>query len=296
MKKPKIGFMGMGIMGQAMAQNLLRHGFPLWVYNRTAARCAILAELGARVASTPRELAEKAEVLIAMVSGPEAVYALLTGERGCARALDASKTFVNMGTVSPAFAREFHHVLAPLGAAYIDAPVSGSKKPAEEGALVILAGGDKARIEALGPVFLAMGKVVVYCGGVGQGSMLKMAVNLLLGTMAQGLAEAASLARCGGLSLDAFFQVLAAGPLACGLFGIKEPMLRKGLYPAQFPLKHMLKDLKSVVDTAYDTGAYAPLAHAALHTFRAAAARGLGDADFAAVAKLVGDLSQAQEE
>ncbi|MEW5772408.1 MAG: NAD(P)-dependent oxidoreductase [Thermodesulfobacteriota bacterium] len=296
MRKTRIGFMGMGIMGQAMAQNLLRHGFPLTAYNRTPARCAILAELGAKVAATPLELARQSDVLIAMVSGPEAVYALLTGETGCARALDESKTFVNMGTLSPAYARELAHAIEPLGAAYVDAPVSGSKKPAEEGRLVILAGGDRKRIKALEPVFLAMGKAVVHCGGVGQGSMMKMAVNMLLGTMMQGLAEAAALARGGGLSLEALFAVLAAGPLQCDLFAMKEPMLKRRQYPAQFPLRHMLKDLRHVVDTAQDAGTYAPLAHSALNTFRAAASRGLGDADFAAVAELVRSLSQAQED
>jgi 3-hydroxyisobutyrate dehydrogenase-like beta-hydroxyacid dehydrogenase len=296
MKKTRIGFMGMGIMGQAMAQNLLRHGFSLTVYNRTPARCAILKELGAKVAANPRELAGKSDVIIVMVTGPEAVYALLTGENGCARALDESKTFVNMSTVSPAYARELAHAIEPLGATYIDAPVSGSKKPAEEGQLVILAGGDKKRIKALEPVFLAMGKAVVNCGGVGQGSMMKMAVNMLLGTMMQGLAECTALARGGGLSLEALFAVLAAGPLQCGLFGLKEPMLKRRHYPAQFPLRHMLKDMRYVVDTVQDAGAYAPLAHAALNTYRAAASHGLGDADFAAVAELVRGLSQSQED
>jgi len=296
MKKQRIGFMGMGIMGQAMAQNLLRHGFPLTVFNRTAARCAILKELGAKVAASPRELAGKSDVVIVMVTGPEAVYALLAGEKGCARALDETKTFVNMGTVSPAYARELAHAIEPLGAAYIDAPVSGSKKPAEEGQLVILAGGDKARVKALEPVFLAMGRAVVHCGGVGQGSMMKMAVNMLLATMMQGLAEAAALARGGGLPLEALFAVLAAGPMQCGLFGLKEPMLKRRQYPAQFPLRHMLKDLRYVVDAVQEAGTYAPLAHAALNTCRAAVSRGLGDADFAAVAELVRSLSQSQED
>ena len=296
MKKTRIGFMGMGIMGQAMAQNLLRHGFPLTVYNRTPARCAILAELGARVAATPRDLAGQSDVLIAMVTGPEAVYALLTGENGCARALDETKTFVNMGTVSPAYTRELAHAIEPLGATYIDAPVSGSKKPAEEGQLVILAGGDARRIKSLEPVFLAMGKAVVRCGGVGQGSHMKMAVNMLLATMLQGLAESVALARGGGLSLEALFAVLAAGPMSCGLFSLKETMLKRRQYPAQFPLRHMLKDLRYVVETAQDAGAYAPLAHASLNTYRAAVSRGLGDADVAAVAELVRSLSQAQED
>lgn len=289
-KTTRIGFMGLGIMGLPMAENILQDGWNLTVYNRSRERTAILAELGAKVAATPRELAEGADVVVCMVTGPEAVYALLTGEDGCARGLAEGAAFVNMSTVSPAYAREIASGLEPLGVRYVDAPVSGSRKPAEEGKLVVLAGGPDETLAELEPLFLAMGRKVVRCGGVGRGSMAKMAVNMLLGSMIGALGETLAFARRGGLEDDVLFDVLNAGPMACPLFGLKEDMLRTGFYPAQFPLRHMAKDLKFAVDTAYETGAAVPGAASMLQLYRSAAARGLGDMDFAAVAQLLGEL------
>ncbi len=195
----RIGFMGLGIMGSAMARNLLRAGFPLMVYNRTAAKTEPLAAAGAQVAPSPLALAHDTEVLIAMVTGPEALEALLWGEEGAAGALGPGKTFINMSSVSPAYTLELAEQLQPLGVEFIDAPVSGTKKPAEEGTLIILAGGSQKKITALAPIWQALGRKVVYCGPVGQGSMMKMTVNLLLGVMLAGLTEAVNFGRRGGL-------------------------------------------------------------------------------------------------
>lgn len=286
----KIGFMGLGIMGRAMAENVLRAGFDLTVYNRSRDKAAILSELGAKVAATPFELARACDVIVVMLTGPEAVYALLTGDDGLARGLDASKVFVNMSTVSPAYAREIAAGLRPMGVTYVDAPVSGSKRPAEEGSLVILAGGPQETVTALDPLFLSMGKKVVYCGDVGQGSMAKMAINLLLATMMEGVGEMLGFTRSGGLSDDIILDIVNSGPLANGLFSLKEEMLRTGYYPAQFPLKHMAKDLKYVLDTAYETGAAVPVGSAVQQLYSSAKAKGLGDKDFAAVAQVLAEL------
>ncbi len=286
----RVGFLGLGIMGRAMAENVLRAGFPLTVYNRTADKAAILAALGARVAATPREVAEASDVVVAMLSGPEAVYAVLAGEDGAARGLERGKIFVNMSTISPAYAREIAGGLKPLGVQYVDAPVSGSKRPAEEGTLVVLAAGADAAIDAVEPVLLAMGRKVVRCGAVGQGSMAKMGVNLLLGAMMAGLGEALAFTRKGGLDDAVLMDIVASGPLACPLFAMKSEMLASGYYPAQFPLKHMAKDLKFVLDTAYDTGAATPLGAALSQLYGVGRARGLGEMDFAAVARVLEEL------
>lgn len=290
MRNARIGFMGLGIMGRPMAENVLQDGWSLTVYNRSRERTAILGELGARVAATPRELAEASDVVVCMVTGPEAVYALLTGEDGCARGLDPGNAFVNMSTVSPAYAREIASGLAPLGVDYVDAPVSGSARPAEEGNLVILAGGADQAVERVTPLLKSMGRKVIRCGGVGRGSMAKMAVNMLLGSMMEALGEALAFGRRGGLDDGVLFDALDGGPLACGLFAAKEQMLRSGRYSPQFPLKHMAKDLKFALDTAYETGAAAPGTSVMQQLYRAAVARGQGDMDFAAVAELVAEL------
>jgi 3-hydroxyisobutyrate dehydrogenase-like beta-hydroxyacid dehydrogenase len=286
----KIGFLGMGIMGRAMAGNLARAGHEVTVYNRTPLTAEELHLMGVSAAPTPRMLAERADVIIAMVTGPEAVEALLWGPDGAAEAFNGQKIFINMSTVSPRYTRDIAARLAPTSARFIDAPVSGSKKPAEEATLVILAGGPQRDVEESTPLFLTMGKRVVYCGEVGQGSMMKMAVNLLLGAMMEGLCEATAFAASGGLAVDAFLDVVSSGPLQCALFQMKGDMIRQSEFPAQFPLKHITKDLKFVVDTAYEMGAAIPAGQLLLHLYRACVARGLGDMDFAAVLEMLREL------
>jgi len=286
----KIGFLGMGIMGRAMAGNLARAGHEVIVYNRTVLRKEELESMGVSMAPNPRMLAEQADFIIAMLTGPEAIEALIWGPEGAGAAFNGHKVFINMSTVSPRYARELAARLAPTSVRFIDAPVSGSKKPAEDATLVILAGGRQQDVEEATPLLLRMGKKVVYCGAVGQGSMMKMAVNLLLGTMMEGLCEAATFAAKGGLAVDTFLDVVSSGPLNCALFQMKGDMIRGGEFPAQFPLKHITKDLKFVVDTAYETGAAIPAGHVLLHLYRACVARGLGDLDFAAVMEILREM------
>jgi 3-hydroxyisobutyrate dehydrogenase-like beta-hydroxyacid dehydrogenase len=287
--KKRIGFMGLGSMGRAMAANLLKAGFPVTVYNRDKQKTLALADMGALTADTPRQLAGNCDVAILMVTGPEAIDELLFGIDGAAEGL-AGKLCVNMSSVSPAYSRELAASLEAEGAVLIDAPVSGTKKPAEDGLLVILASGPEQTVRDLGDVFRAMGRKVVYCGPAGQGSMMKMTVNHLLGVMMHAFAEALLFGERGGLSMDAMMETIQSGAMACPMYQAKAPLLASGNYPASFPLKHMAKDLKYVLDTAYETGAHIPAAQAALGMYLLARERGLGDMDFAAVDKAMRDM------
>jgi 3-hydroxyisobutyrate dehydrogenase-like beta-hydroxyacid dehydrogenase len=288
----KVGFMGLGIMGAAMANNVHRAGFPLMVYNRSADKAEQFAELGVGVASSPRSLTNATDVIILMVTGPEAIDGLLFGPDGAAESLNDQKTLINMSSVSPAYTRELAKKLAPTAAAFIDAPVSGTKKPAEEGILLILAAGEKAKVEEVTPILETMGKKVIYCGAAGQGSMMKMTINLLLGLMMAGFSEAVHYGLTGGLTLDTILDAVLSGPLSCGLYQVKSQMIKDNDFPAQFPLKHMTKDAKFIIDTAYDTGAPAPLGHLLLHLYRLGVSKGLGDHDFAAIAKVMEGLGK----
>jgi 3-hydroxyisobutyrate dehydrogenase-like beta-hydroxyacid dehydrogenase len=289
--KQKIGFLGLGIMGSAMATNIHRAGYPMLVYNRTPEKCEPLAGQGAGVASDPRHLAQVSDVIIAMVTGPEALDQLLFGPRGAAAAFNEKKVFINMSSVPPRFTRDLAAALAPTGVTFIDAPVSGTKKPAEEGALVILAGGREEAVTGLEPLFAAMGKKVVYCGEVGQGSMMKMFINLLLGVMMAGFAECLNFGRLGGLDLEAMLDTVFAGAMNAPMFQVKAANFREKNYPPAFPLKHLAKDAKFVVDTAYETGAPTPLGQMLLHLYRLGVARGWGDEDISAIARVMEHLS-----
>jgi len=289
--KPKVGFMGLGIMGAPMAANLLKAGYPLTVYNRTIAKAEPLAQLGARVAATPKALAQDSEIIITMVTGPEAIYELLFGPEGAAAAFGPEQVYINMSSVSPSFTLGLGKELAPTAIRFVDAPVSGTKKPAEDAQLVILAGGNRKRVESLEPLFLAMGKKMIYCGGVGQGSMMKMFINLLLGLMMAGFAEALNFGRLGGLNLEAMLDTVYSGAMNAPMFQVKAPNLRDKNYPAAFPLKHLAKDAKFVLDTAYELGAPVPAGQTLLHLYRLGVAQGWGDEDISAIMRVMEHLS-----
>lgn len=288
--KEAVGFMGMGIMGQAMAANVAKAGYPLTVHNRTPRDLTELESLGARMAPTPKALAEASDVVIAMVTGPEAIENLLWGKDGAAQAFDRSKTFINMSSVSPGAVKDLERKLAPSGVCFIDAPVSGSKKPAEDATLLILAAGAKDRVDALAPLFGAMGKRVVYCGEIGQGAMMKMTNNLLLTHMIEGLSETLNFGKKGGLSENALMEVILNGPLASPIFQMKREAMTTGSYQPNFPLKHAAKDLKFVIDTAYEIGAPAPVAHVLLHLYSVGVNKHWGDLDVSAIMKVLESL------
>ena len=285
--KAKVGFMGLGIMGAPMAANILKAGYPLTVYNRTAAKAEPLAKLGANVAPTPKALAQESDLIIAMVTGPEALDELLFGPEGAAAAFGPEQVFINMSSVSPSFTLELAKQLAPTAIRFVDAPVSGTKKPAVDAQLVILAGGNRQRVQELEPLFLTMGKKVIYSGRTGQGSMMKMFINLLLGLMMEGFAEALNFGRLGGLDLEAMLEVVASGAMNAPMFQVKAPNLRDKSYPPAFPLKHLCKDAKFILDTAYELGAPVPAGQMLLHLYRLGVARGWGDEDISAIMRVM---------
>lgn len=289
--KQKIGFIGLGIMGQPMAANIMKAGYELMVFNRTAEKARSLADAGAHVAATPAELTNWAEAIILMLTGPDAIDAMLYAEQGILAAQPKGKTIINMSTVSPSYTRTLDNCLASSGTIFIDAPVSGSKKPAIDGSLIILAGGPQEEANSLEPLFLSMGQKVVYCGKAGQGSAMKMTINLLLGVMMEGLCESLNLAQKLNLDTGMVLDSILSGPLGCGLFNLKNDMLRQDNYPVQFPLKHMAKDLRFVLQTADEAGAAAPAGHAVFQLYRQGIGLGNGDLDFAAVKKTLEALS-----
>ncbi|MFW5906548.1 MAG: NAD(P)-dependent oxidoreductase, partial [Desulfobia sp.] len=194
----KTGFIGLGIMGLPMASNLIKGGHSLIAYNRTAFRAESLPQGEVEIASSPLEVSENSETVILMLSDTEAVDEVLWSKNGLLAKGHCCKTVINMSTVAPSYTKVLNQKLEQEGVVLIDAPVSGSKIPAEKGELVILAGGPEDIVNRLDPVFQCMGKKVVYCGEVGKGSAMKMTVNLLLGIMMGGLAESLNLGRhCG---------------------------------------------------------------------------------------------------
>lgn len=286
-REKKIGFIGLGIMGVPMVENLLRGDFNLTVYNRTETKSAGLWRTGVVIAASPLDVGMNNKTVILMLTGPEAVDAVLWGDEGLLAEGSSCTTVINMSTVSPAYTRKLDQQLKDQGVTLVDAPVSGSKKPAMDGTLVILAGGPEEVIKSLEPPFLKMGKKVIYCGEAGTASRMKMVVNLLLCTMISGLSEALTLGEKCGLSKETVLETVLAGPLGCGLFIMKADMFKSGEYPVQFPFKHMFKDLNFIVETAQSVDMKARVGEALQSLYGEGMAQGLADFDFAAIKKVI---------
>lgn len=278
MTLPTIGWIGLGHMGAPMAANLARAGFSVAVFNRTPREVP-----GARVAATAAEAAAGADLVVTMLSDDAALEAVLFGAGGVAATLVPGQVLATMGTVSPKLAESVAARLAKRGVDAVDAPVSGSVRQAADAALVILAGGTAAALAHARPMFDALGKRTVHFGGPGQGARAKLAVNLMLGVVMQGLAEAVAFGESCGLDAATLLDALGDTPLASPVVAAKLAAIRSGDFAAAFPLKHMAKDLRLVSDAAAETGATIPAAEVARGSYDLAIKDGFGDLDVIAV-------------
>ena len=280
----KVGFIGLGIMGEPMCRNILRKGHDVVVYNRTRAKMEPLVAAGAKAATSLAELVRRSEVVITMVSDPPAVRDVLTAKGGILSALSPGKTYMDMTTVSPETSRETGDLVRGTGAEYLEAPVLGSRKPATEGTLVILSGGDAGLSRRMEPLLLAMGSKVVYMGETGMAAHMKLIINQILGTVLCVFAEAALTGMEAGLPAGKILEVLGSSMVACPAIQIKgEDMLGERVFTPNFPLKHAHKDLRLAVETGKAAGVPTPVTKAACDLFAAARDKGFGDRDVSAV-------------
>ncbi len=283
----RVGFIGLGAMGAPMAWNVHKGGYELSVFNRTAARAAPFRERGITVADSPADLARHADSVVIMVTGPGALMEVLEGENGALAELGEGMMVINMSTVSREATARAARLVRHTGARFVDAPVSGTVKPAEDGQLVILAGGRDEEIDIVEPLLLCMGKQVIRCGDVGQGTDMKLVVNLMLGGMMALLAEGLSLGEAFGLEGDRILQALDNGALAAPMYQVKGRAIRDEDYEKQFPVDLVFKDLNLALEAAGRQGQPLHTTAAVRELFSAAHGAGLGDEDLAAVYKVV---------
>jgi len=283
MTKPRIGWIGLGHMGMPMTANLQKAGFPLMVWNRTLAKAEAVA--GAFVAASPAELARSADIVITMLSDDASQDEVLFGPNGVAEGLSAGQIVVNMGTISPAASRSAAERLGSLGVQTLDAPVAGSVKPATDGTLVILAGGEAETLAKVQLIFDVLGKRTFHFGGAGQGANAKLSINMLLGILLQGVGESLTFGEALGLDRAQLLDMFAETPCASPILAMKTGPLKAGDYSPAFPLKHMAKDFRLMLAAAgkADTS----VANVVSANFQQAEAQGLGDADVMAVIKVL---------
>jgi 3-hydroxyisobutyrate dehydrogenase-like beta-hydroxyacid dehydrogenase len=282
MNKLRIGWIGLGHMGVPMTANLLKAGFSVTVYNRTRAKAE---GLGMEIAASPAALARSADIVVTMLSDDPSQEQVLFGKDGVAEGLKAGQIVVNMGTISPEASRSAAERLGKLGVQVLDAPVSGSVKPATDGTLVILVGGEPDALVRCQPIFDVLGKRTFHFGKAGQGANAKLAINMMLGTMLQAAAETVVFGEAAGLDRGQLLDMIAETPCASPIFNLKSPTIRAGSYPPAFPLKHMAKDFRLMLDAA--DGADISVAAAVSANFQKAEAAGLGDQDVMAVIKVL---------
>jgi 3-hydroxyisobutyrate dehydrogenase-like beta-hydroxyacid dehydrogenase len=249
-----IGFIGLGVMGAAMARRLIQAGHRVTVYNRTTSRTAPLVEAGARAASTPRQAAQGAEIVISVVTDGPDVEAVLLGPEGAVQGATAGALFVDMSTIAPAAARKVGAALAERQVAFLDAPVTGGDVGAREGTLSILVGGDAAALERARPVLEVMGRRITHCGPLGTGQTMKACNQILCALNMVGIVEALQLARRGGVDPRQLLEAL--GPGAGGSWALDKlgPRIVAGDHAPGFMIDLIQKDLRIVQDLAASVG------------------------------------------
>ncbi|WP_279626366.1 NAD(P)-dependent oxidoreductase [Stappia indica] len=283
----RVGFIGLGVMGQPMALNLARAGVDLLVWNRTTERCDPLREAGAKLAASAAEVFRNADVIILMMANGAATDAVLGR---CAEGFAgtvAGRLIVSMGTSSPEWSRGLDADIRAAGGRYVEAPVSGSRVPAEEGQLVgMLAGGDDD-VAMLRELLRPVCRETIPCGAVPGALTMKLSVNLFLITMVAGLAEAFHFAERQGVNLQRFQAVLDVGPMASAVSRIKLAKLCAGNFSVQAAISDVKMNSGLVAEAARGAGIAAPLLDAADALFGEAEGLGLGKQDMAAVVQAI---------
>lgn len=283
----KIGFVGLGIMGSAMAANLSKAGYQVTVWNRSTDKYKPLADLGAMVAVSPQAVAENSDIVIAMMATPSAVISVRDGAEGILAGLQAGKGYIDMSTVDAETSMESHRLTHEKGALFLEAPVAGSRKPAEDAVLTIMAAGDRPLFDTSLPVLEKMGKKILFLGETGKAARMKLANNLVMCGMLTALCEGVALATGSGLDAAQLLEILDSGAVSNPMFRLKGPQILNNDFPPAFPLKHMQKDLRLALRLAEEV--HQPLFATATinELYKKALAEDLGESDFAAVSQVI---------
>jgi len=289
-----IGFIGLGIMGQPMALNLVKAGHVVTVFNRTAEKAAPLKEAGAKVAATPAEAAANSDFVISIVSDTAAMEEVVMGKGGILETIRSGAIVIDSSTINPVASRKFACKVAGRGASWLDAPVTGSKHLAIKGELTYMIGGDREAFDRALPVLQVLGKKHIYCGSHGLGLAAKLAQNVIQSTMVEIFCEGFVLAAKAGLKPQIMMEVVQGSMARASLTDFKAPFIFEGDFTPYFPLKLMHKDLTLAMESAYAQNVPMPAAAAVKEVYGAAKAQGKGDLDYAAVVTFLEELAKVQ--
>jgi 3-hydroxyisobutyrate dehydrogenase len=277
--RPTVALLGTGTMGSGMARNIAAASIPLRVWNRTRAKAEPLAQHGAEVADTPAKAVEGADVVVTMLFDVDSVVESM---REAAGALAAETVWLQQATVGVEGADRLAALADELGLVYVDAPVLGTKKPAEDGTLVVLASGPDEVREKVAPVLDAIGSRVMWLGPAGAGSRLKLVANSWVLTVVEGIAESLALAKALGLEPQQFLDVVKGGAMDSPYVQMKGSSMLAGDFEAAFGLDGAAKDAELIVTAAQDAGADLGVIEAVRDHYVRAREAGHGDKDLSA--------------
>lgn len=287
----RIGFIGLGIMGRPMANNLLKAGHDLTVTTSSPEKAAEFEAAGASVVGTPREVAAASEVVITMLPNTPQVREVALGEDGVAEGAHEGLVLVDMSSIAPGGAREIGEALAERGITVLDAPVSGGEPGAVAGTLAIMVGGDEAAFEALKPVLLQMGASATRVGPLGAGNVAKLANQAIVAVNIAVLGEALVLAHRAGVDPAAVLDAIGGGLAGSNVMKAKGPMMLAGGFDPGFRVELHAKDLDNALATGHETATPLPLTAAVREMLAALSASGQDDRDHSALVSYFERLS-----
>ena len=279
----RVAFIGLGIMGQSMATNLVKAGHEVAVWNRSAGK----EVEGARTASSPADAARGVDVIWMCVSDTKAVENVLFGAHGAHESLADGMIIADSSTISPSATRQFADRVRAKGVQYVDAPMTGSKAGAANGTLIFMVGGEESAVEKLKPLFAVMGKKIFQMGEIGKGQATKLVMNLQIALIYEGFAEALTLATKLGVDVEALVPLIQASMVNSGVVEYKAPFVLKRDFSPNFPLRLMHKDLKLALEAAKELRVRLPGLETVEEIYDVADEDGHGDLDYAATLTLL---------
>ena len=249
-KITRIGWIGTGVMGRSMCQHIMNKGFSMTVYSRSREKAVSLVESGARWAASPEEVAKSSDMMFTIVGFPKDVREVYFGENGIFKGIRQGSIVADMTTTKPELAREIYAFAKNLGVSAIDAPVSGGDVGARNASLSIMAGGDKDAVDAVMPLFEAMGRKIVYQGGAGSGQHCKMCNQIVIAGTMIGVCESLIYAHKAGLNIEVMLSSIATGAAACWSLDNLAPRMMRREFDTGFFVEHFIKDLGIALDEA----------------------------------------------
>lgn len=294
MASKTVGFVGLGIMGKPMAENLLNAGYSVVGYNRSPEAIDDLVSKGADRAATPRETGEMADVIITCLSDSEVVESLILGDGGIAEGVSDGDTVIDMSTIKPTVTERITAELDDLGVSMLDAPISGGEEGAIDGTLSIMVGGDESTLAEHRDLFEVMGETITHCGGNGAGQVTKACNQIVVSVTMEAISEALVFAEKAGADLDAVVEAISGGAAGCWALDHRAPSMIRGDFEPGFFASYQYKDLKIATDAGEAYGAPMPATELTHEMYKSMVENGHGQDDNSGILQIVEQMAGAE--